>query len=219
MSALRPRGNHDRRSDRGRSLTRNRARDLGLATVLIALTLPLAGCVGADSGTFPGAMVVARRVDQPFGASCDTVVPGGAPGVAALAKLKVLPALDQVPDLSRFADLIKTAKAQDMFESMQNVTVFVPVNAAFDQLPADQQQKLADPATASALVRSLIVAQDLTRSDLTNQTYPSLEQGATVQVATNAGTITVNGAPVVCGSVTTADARLHLLETVPGGKA
>ena len=192
--------------------------DVAAGAALLALTLPLAGCVGANTGSFPGAMVVARRVDMPFGASCAAVVPGGAPALAALAKLKVLPALDQVPDLSQFAALIKTAKAQDMFESMENVTVFVPTNAAFAALPADQQQKLLDPTAAGVEVRSLIVAQDLTRSDLTNQSYPTLNQGTNLQISNTDGNLTVNGAPLSCGSVTTVDTRLHLLDAFPGGK-
>lgn len=201
-----------------RGLRRNARRDIAARAALLALTLPLAGCVGSNSGSFPGAMVVARRVDMPFGASCDAVVPGGAPALAGLAKLKVLPALDQVPDLSRFDALIKTAKAQDMFESMENVTVFVPTNAAFEALPADQQQKLLDPTAAGVEVRSLIVAQDLTRSDLTDQSYPTLNQGTSLQISSSNGNLTVNGAPLSCGSVTTVDTRLHLLGAFPGGK-
>jgi uncharacterized surface protein with fasciclin (FAS1) repeats len=188
---------------------------------MVALTLPLAGCAAADTGTgdFPGVMAVARRVDTPFGASCGSEVPGGAQALTALGKLKALEALDRLPEVSRFAALVRTAKAQDMFESMEDVTVFVPTNAAFDLLTPVQQQKLTDPTAAGVEVRSLIVAQDLTRSDLTNQIYPTLYQGTNLHIVNVRGKITVSGAPLSCGSVTTAATRMHLLDAFPDGKA
>ncbi|WP_206188662.1 fasciclin domain-containing protein, partial [Streptomyces kanamyceticus] len=86
--------------------------------------------------------------------ACPEVAPGAA-NAAALGKTPVLAAIDSMPQLSGFAALVKDAKAEDMFRSMQNVTVFAPTDAAFGKLPAERRKALARPREAGDTVRSL----------------------------------------------------------------
>ncbi|MEU7578525.1 fasciclin domain-containing protein [Streptomyces sp. NPDC041068] len=191
-------------------------RRLAPAGALLAL-FTLAGCAGTGA-RFPGGAYEEgpRRDDKAFGESCPQVAPGTA-DAAALAESRALDAIRRTPQLSDFAALVKTAKADDMFASMQNVTVFVPTDAAFEALPAERRKELADPKAAGDTIRSLIVAQDLTKEDLgTGQSHPTLQEGVQLHTRAAAGGVTVDGAEVVCGSVTTSDARLHLLGALPG---
>ncbi|MFI6644264.1 fasciclin domain-containing protein [Streptomyces sp. NPDC050504] len=183
---------------------------------LVALVLvPLAGCAGSDA-RFPGGYEEGpRRDDKAFGSACPQVAPGTA-DAAKLAKSRALAAIRSMPQLSEFAALVKTAKAEDMFASMQNVTVFVPTDEGFAALPEARRKELAQPRAAGDLIRSLVVAQDLTKEDLAaGRSYPSLQEGVQVRAAAAPGGATVDGADVVCGSVTTSDARLHLLSALP----
>ncbi|MER5889805.1 fasciclin domain-containing protein [Streptomyces sp. NPDC001941] len=185
---------------------------LALAPVLAAL---LAGCAGTGAD-FPGGVEEGpRRDDKAFGTACPQIAPGTA-DAKALAAAKALQTIRSTPQLSEFAVLVKNAKAEDMFASMQNVTVFVPVNAAFAKLSDERRKALVEPQAAGDTVRSLIVAQDLTREDLgAGASHPTLQDGVQLRAAARDGNVTVDGAQVVCGSVTTADARLHLLDALP----
>ncbi|MFE0172405.1 fasciclin domain-containing protein [Streptomyces sp. NPDC059002] len=187
----------------------------GPAATLLAL-LTLSGCAWHGGGFPGGAVEGPRRDDKAFGPACPQVAPGTA-NAAALEKTSVLAAIRSMPQLSELTALVKEAKAEDMFRSMQNVTVFAPTDAAFDKLTEQRRKAIAEPGKAGDTVRSLIVAQDLTREDLAaGQAYPTLQDGVQVRSATTAGGgVAVDGAEVVCGSVTTKDARLHLLDALP----
>ncbi|ATL29166.1 fasciclin domain-containing protein [Streptomyces formicae] len=183
-------------------------------TAVLALSLlfalpAVAGCAGSTA-QFPGSAVEGpRRDDKAFGAQCPEAVRNA-------SGMRALDAVGRMPRLSRFAALVDRAGAADMFASMQNVTVFVPTNEAFGKLPADRREELTEPKGAGDAVRSLVVAQDLTKDDLAaGRAYPTLQEGVEVRTAAADGGATVGGARVVCGSVTTKDARLHLLDALP----
>ncbi|MGF1426804.1 fasciclin domain-containing protein [Kitasatospora sp. LaBMicrA B282] len=190
--------------------------------LLVALALalaPLAGCAGADDGGGGDAAGPAVAAPPPpekaFGQAC-AALPGDGPGsLEAMSGVPVLAAIDQAKDLTQLAALINTAKAKDIFDSMDNVTVFAPNDAAFAKLTDDQKKALATQPGAGDLVRKLIVVRDLRKADLQDKQYTSL-QGAVLKATGSGDDYRVGGAQVLCGSIKTANARMAVLDTVPG---
>ncbi|MFF2073564.1 fasciclin domain-containing protein [Kitasatospora sp. NPDC058162] len=183
--------------------------------MLVALALvlaPLAGCGGVDA---PGPVAVAPPPpEKAFGQAC-AALPGEGPGsLDAMRGMPVLTAIDQTKDLAQLSALVKTAKAKDIFDSMENVTVFAPNDAAFAKLTDDQKKTLATQQGAGDLVRKLIVVRDLRKDDLQDKQYNSL-QGAVIKAAGSGEDYRIGGAQVLCGSIRTANARLAILDTVP----
>ncbi|MFG3054813.1 fasciclin domain-containing protein [Kitasatospora sp. NPDC048239] len=126
----------------------------------------------------------------------------------------MLSAIDQTKDLTTMSALIKTAKAKDLFDLMDNVTVFTPNDAAFAKLPEEQRKALGTQAGASDLLRRLIVVRDLRKTDLADKSHTSL-QGAVLKATGGGDEYRIGGAQVVCGSIRTANARLAVLDQVP----
>ncbi|WP_052706244.1 fasciclin domain-containing protein [Streptomyces rubellomurinus] len=183
---------------------------------LVALALALAPLAGCSGGVDAAAPVVAAPPppEKAFGQAC-AALPGDGPGsLGAMSGLPVLTAIDQTKDLSQLSALVKTAKAKDIFDSMENVTVFAPNDAAFAKLPEDQKKALATQQGAGDLVRKLIVVRDLRKDDLQDKQYNSL-QGAVIKATGSGEDYRVGGAQVLCGSIRTANARLAILDTVP----
>ncbi|MFD4910428.1 fasciclin domain-containing protein [Kitasatospora purpeofusca] len=187
-----------------------------LLTALALAVVPLAGCGGVDAGTGgPGPVAVAPPPpEKAFGQACAAMPGDGAGSLDAMGRLPVLGAIDQTKDLSQLSALVKTAKAKDIFDSMENVTVFAPNDAAFAKLGEDQKKALATQQGAGDLVRKLIVVRDLRKDDLQDKQYTSL-QGAAIKATGSGEDYRVGGAQVLCGSIRTANARLAILDTVP----
>ncbi|MEV7596905.1 fasciclin domain-containing protein [Kitasatospora sp. NPDC089797] len=191
------------------------SRPLGPAALLAGAVIvfaPLTGCSGGVDA--PGPVVAAPPPpEKAFGQAC-TALSGNGGGLDALGGQPVLTAIDQTKDLGQLSALIKTAKAKDIFDSMENVTVFAPNDAAFAKLTEDQKKPLATQQGAGDLVRKLIVVRDLRKDDLQDKQYTSL-QGAVIKAAGSGEDYRIGGAQVLCGSIKTANARLAVLDTVP----
>ncbi|WP_051966438.1 fasciclin domain-containing protein [Kitasatospora mediocidica] len=182
---------------------------LAVGIVLAAVTL--SGCAGYGEESADRA---GPPPDKPFGQTC-TQLPADGPGsMDSMGGIPVLAAIEQTKDLSTLAGLIKTAKAKDLFDSMDNVTVFAPTDEAFAKLPDAQRKTLGDQAAASDLLRRLIVVRDLHKSDLADHDYTSV-QGAVLKATGSGDDYRVGGAQVLCGSIKTSNARLAMLDQVP----
>ncbi|MFJ4190607.1 fasciclin domain-containing protein [Kitasatospora sp. NPDC089509] len=194
------------------------SRPLGPAALLVGAVLvfaPLTGCSGGGVDA-PGPVVAAPPPpEKAFGQACTALSGNGGGGsLDALGGQPVLTAIDQTKDLGQLSALIKTAKAKDIFDSMENVTVFAPNDAAFGKLTEDQKKSLATQQGAGDLVRKLIVVRDLRKDDLQDKQYNSL-QGAVIKATGSGEDYRIGGAQVLCGSIKTANARLAVLDTVP----
>ncbi|MEV6977002.1 fasciclin domain-containing protein [Kitasatospora sp. NPDC093806] len=196
---------------------------LAPALALAFALAPLAGCAGpsddgsgGDGGAAPAAAAApaAPPPERPFGPSCATLPTDGPGSLEAIGGVPVLSAIDRTSDLTTMSGLIKTAKAKDLFDSMDNVTVFAPNDAAFAKLPEDQRKALGTQPGASDLLRRLIVVRDLRKADLADKSYTSL-QGAALKATGSGDDYRIGGARVVCGSIRTANARLAVLDQVP----
>ncbi|WP_371522477.1 fasciclin domain-containing protein [Kitasatospora sp. NBC_01300] len=194
-------------------MRRRTTRPVLTAAVALAL-VPLAGCTGVGSDAAAPAVAAPPPPEQAFGPNCAALPADGPGSLASMGGIPVLSAIDQTKDLSAMSSLIKTAKAKDVFDSMDNVTVFAPNDAAFAKLPEDQKKALGAQPGASDLLRRLIVVRDLRKADLADKSYTSL-QGAVIKATGSGDDYRIGGAQVVCGSIRTANARLAVLDQVP----
>ncbi|MGB3676426.1 MAG: fasciclin domain-containing protein, partial [Candidatus Nanopelagicales bacterium] len=99
--------------------------------------------------------------------------------------------------------------------SAEGITVFAPVNAAFEKVPAATLQSLtADPTGALAhVLKYHVVAGQLTPAELPGM-HKTLE-GQDLNVTGSGEDFTVNGtAKVVCGNVKTANATVYIIDGV-----
>lgn len=132
-----------------------------------------------------------------------------------MAGQPVVTALSGIPELSSFVAAIKQADLTATFDSSRDITVFAPVNDAFDKVPTNRLDKLLDDR--EALVGFLgyhVVQGRKSPADLADATLTTMQTGTITTEATR-GEITVNDdAEVLCPNIQTANATVYLLDAV-----
>jgi uncharacterized surface protein with fasciclin (FAS1) repeats len=109
------------------------------------------------------------------------------------------------------ADLVDTLNSDGPF------TIFAPTNDAFAAIPEDQLTAvLADKDLLTSILTLHVVAGDsLSASDLVDAGTVTTVNGADLTITTaDGGLITVNGATTICQDVPTANATVHIIDTV-----
>ncbi len=94
-------------------------------------------------------------------------------------------------------------------------TVFAPVDEAFaaDVDAATLETLGTDAELLSSILTYHVVEGQIAPADLAGTTQTTV-QGGTVEIAGEADALTVNGANVICGGVTTANATVYLIDGV-----
>ncbi|MEV6210218.1 fasciclin domain-containing protein [Kitasatospora sp. NPDC051914] len=161
----------------------------------------------------PGA-ASAMPAGGPFGAACSAVPADGAGSFAGMAEVPVATAASNNPMLSTLVTAVTKAGLVDTLNSARNITVFAPTNDAFAKIPkADLDAVLADKNKLTEILTYHVVPERLAPSALAGE-HKTLE-GGTVTVTGGGEDFTVNGtAKVLCGNVQTANATVHIVDTV-----
>ena len=94
-------------------------------------------------------------------------------------------------------------------------TVFAPVDDAFaaDVDAATLEVLKTDPELLSSILTYHVIEGQIAPADLAGTTQTTV-QGGTVEIAGTPEALTVNGANVICGGVTTANATVYLIDGV-----
>lgn len=206
-----------------------------LITMMIAVAAVAVGTAacGGDSGESTGTTTSAPAPSMepsmepsmapaagPVGPGCADyaeAVPSGAGSVDGMAKDPVATAASNNPLLTTLVDAVsgKLNKQVDLVDTLNGgqFTVFAPVDAAF---------KKVDAKTISALKKD----SDLLTSVLTYHVVPgqlspdqvvgmqTTVQGGSLDISGGPDALKVNGANVICGGVTTANATVYLIDGV-----
>jgi len=95
------------------------------------------------------------------------------------------------------------------------LTVFAPVDDAFAMLPAKTVAALSEPKNADMLsgILTYHVLEGQIAPDAITGQHTTL-QGGDLEVTGSADKLKVNGANVICGGVTTANATVYLIDSV-----
>ncbi|KIQ65308.1 fasciclin [Kitasatospora griseola] len=169
----------------------------------------------STSAAMPGgAGPAAVPADQPFGAACAAVPKDGAGSFSGMAKDPVATAASNNPLLSTLVAAVKQAGLVDTLNSAQNITVFAPTNDAFAKIPkADLDALLADKAKLTKVLTYHVTPGRLAPDSLAG-THKTLEGGSLTGTGSEPD-FTVNGnSKVLCGNVQTANATVHIVDTV-----
>ena len=157
----------------------------------------------------------AAPADEPFGPACSSVPEDGAGSFDGMAKDPVATAASNNPALSTLVTAVKKAGLVDTLNNSENITVFAPTNDAFAKIPKDTLDKvLADKEQLTNILTYHVVGERLAPKDLENGSYETLQKSK-LTTSGSGEEYTVNDtAKVVCGNVKTANANVHIIDTV-----
>lgn len=197
-----------------------------LIAATVALVAALTGCSSDDEGTGAGsssatatsAPSTAPSTD-PVGAGCSQLP---ADALATLATQPVGTALAGAPLVSTLASAVTTANLGAALDAQSGITVFAPVNTAFDAVPADQANALlADLPRLTSVLQHHVVSGRLSPDQVVGDHTTLLGDTITVTGDAEAPVISADqtllgaaDATVVCGNVQTANATVYLVDQV-----
>ncbi len=202
-------------------------------TAAAVLPLSLAACSDADdSGSSDSAQAASSAPasagdqsadtsggmsdsDEPFGPGCVSVPKDGAGSFDGMAQDPVATAASNNPALSTLVTAVKKAGLVDTLNNAQNITVFAPTNDAFAKIPkADLDKVLNDKAQLTKILTYHVVGQRLTADKLGNGSFETLEKSKLTTSGSGESYTVNDSAKVVCGNVKTANAEVHIIDTV-----
>jgi uncharacterized surface protein with fasciclin (FAS1) repeats len=119
------------------------------------------------------------------------------------------------PVLSTLVTAVKKANLVDTLNSAKGITVFAPENSAFAAIPpATLKKVLADKAELTKILTYHVVGVKVTTNQFASGMSAKTLEGGNVTLAKMGSTYTVNGAKVVCGDVSTANATVYIINSV-----
>ena len=215
------------------SSTRRRRTSLGLAA-LASLSLVAAACgsddtssantaapaaseapVSTDAPASTDAPMTTDMVDAgaPFGPACSAVPADGAGSFGGMAQDPAATAASNNPLLSTLVTAVTEAGLVDTLNGPGPFTIFAPVNDAFAAIPADQLDAiLADKDLLTSILTYHVVSGEYDAAALGAAGMLETVNGA--ELTFGADGTTVNDAKVLCSDVVTANATVHIIDTV-----
>ncbi|GAB3125744.1 fasciclin domain-containing protein [Streptomyces calidiresistens] len=180
-----------------------------------------AGADGTEEDTEEPAEDTATDMDEgmagaaaPFGPACAAIPEEGAGSFDEMAEQPVATAASDNPELSTLVTALTEAGLVDTLNGAEDITVFAPINEAFEAIPEeDLDALLADQEQLTAVLTYHVVGERLAPEDLEDGTYETL-QGGEITVSGADEEYTVNDANVVCGNVRTENATVYLIDQV-----
>lgn len=186
---------------------RTRTSDRGWTrlAILPMAVLMAAGCAGDDADA-----------DPPMEMAAEVAAAPAAESAAPLADETVVDLAVATPDLSTLVAAIQAADLAGTLSGPGPFTVFAPVNAAFEALPAGTVESLLEPANRESLRSVLtyhVVPGRILSSDLTDGATVTTVEGTQVTIDLDGGP-SVNGAGIVAADIVASNGVVHLIDAV-----
>ncbi len=157
----------------------------------------------------------AQTASAPFGPACSAVPSSGSGSFQGMSTAPVATAASNNPVLSTLVTAVKKANLVDTLNSAKGITVFAPENSAFAAIPpATLKKVLADKAELTKILTYHVVGAKVTAGQFASGMSAKTLEGGNVTLAKMGSTYTVNGAKVVCGDVSTANATVYIINSV-----
>ncbi len=191
-------------------------------TVPVVVLAMLAAACGGDPATeavgsepTAGGSAAAAAIDT----TCQVKLPAEGEGSAeGMADDPVATAASNNPALSTLVAAVTEAGLVDTLnDTSAQFTIFAPTNDAFAKIPKkDLNKVLKDKELlTSILTLHVVPEQQLDANALASVGTVPTVNGAEVPLAAEGSSLTVNGqASVICPNVMTANATVHLIDTV-----
>jgi uncharacterized surface protein with fasciclin (FAS1) repeats len=178
------------------------------AAAMVAGTLASGGVAQADP---------ASGLVGPACASYAKANPTGPGSVAGMAQDPVAVAASNNPMLTTLTAAVSGQVNPDvnLVDTLNGgeFTVFAPTDAAFKKIPAATMDQLkVDAPLLNSILTYHVVPGRLSPTQI-DGVHPTA-QGATLDVTGSGNNLKVNGIPVICGGVQTANATVYMIDTV-----
>ena len=215
------------------------ARKTGLATMALTLSLGMAACGGDDgdstatddtsSSASPSetpsetpteseSADATGAADGTFGDGCANIPtdPSDPGSFEGMATEPVATAASGNPLLKTLVAAVTEAGLVDTLNSAEGITVFAPTDDAFAKIPPKTLKKvLADKKTLTAILTHHVVPETLTPDNLAG-TFETLNKDE-LTVEGSGDMFTADSeekANIICGNITTANAKVYVIDTV-----
>ncbi|MEX2505091.1 MAG: fasciclin domain-containing protein, partial [Egicoccus sp.] len=157
-----------------------------------------------------------------FGPACAGLPADGEGSAEGMMDDPVATAASNNPELSTLVELVGQAELVDTLNSAEALTVFAPANSAFEDLQASDPELYdmvaSDPALLADVLTYHVVEGQLDAPALAEAGAATTLQGDELTVAVDGESVMVEAdgstAMVVCGNVATANATVHVIDTV-----
>ncbi len=160
------------------------------------------------------------EVAEPMGEACSAIPADGEGSSAGMADDPTATAASNNPLLLKLVEAVTAAELGDALNDPNaEYTVFAPTNDAFAKMDSATMSEMMSPEGKEALTDVLtyhVYAEGkLSIDELAEMGELTMLNEGTVEVAADGETLTVNGeSMVICGNVTTANATVHIIDTV-----
>ncbi len=151
------------------------------------------------------------------GPACSAVPSDGEGSLTGMADDPAATAASNNPELTTLVQAVTEAGLVDTLNGEGPFTIFAPVNSAFAKIPAaDLQAVLADKELLSSILTLHVVAGEQLDSEALGEVDTlTTANGADITIDASGDSVMVNGqAEVVCANVPTANATVHLIDSV-----
>ncbi|MET8747211.1 fasciclin domain-containing protein [Streptomyces sp. NPDC004728] len=185
------------------------------AVITAVVALPLSLGAIAPQAFASGAAFSPSSTPSPFGPGCSQLPHSGKGSATGMSKERVATAAANNPKLTKLALALKDAGLTTKLNDAKHITVFAPMNAAFDKISTVQLARLLkDKAQLKKVLTYHVVDKAITPGDLPNGSFKTLE-GSMLKTSGSGTTFKVNDtANIVCGDIKVANATVYLVDTV-----
>lgn len=150
-----------------------------------------------------------------FGEACKGVPKTGKGSFKGMAQDPVATAASNNPELSTLVGAVKKAGLVDTLNSSKDITVFAPTNAAFEKIPkADLEKVMSDKKMLTKVLTYHVVGEKLPKEKLADGMYPTLAKSKLMTAGSGDSYKINDEAAVGCGNVKTANATVHIIDSV-----
>ncbi len=203
-------------------------KNLGLGAVLASIAIVAGACGGGTADTTattaPPTTTTAAETTTTAAMTATNVGPGcaavpmeGEGSFAGMADDPAATAASNNPVLSTLVTAVSEAGLVDTLNGEGPFTIFAPTNDAFAAIPEeDLNAILADPELLTSILTYHVVGgESLDMASLVEAGSIETVNGADLSFAAVGDVIEVNGvAATICGNVQTANATVHIIDTV-----
>lgn len=155
---------------------------------------------------------------EPSGPACSTIPAEGAGSFSGMAQDPAATAASNNPALSTLVTAVSEAGLVDTLNGEGPFTIFAPTNDAFAAVPSDQMRAVMSDQEqlTGVLTYHVVIGERLSSEQLIERGMVETAQGGQLMIEEGAdGGLSINGsATSVCMDVPTANATVHLIDSV-----